>query len=81
MSDTSQIINAVIGTGAAPLGILVGLLVSLFRIQRQDRRALRQEVRAAIATLRRERRDEIAAINNRIDNLYQALFSHKDPVA
>ena len=62
-------------------GILVGLQVSLFRIQRQDLGALRQDLRADIAALRQEVRAEVAAINNRIDNLYHALFSHKDPAA
>ena len=70
MSDTAQIILAVIATGVTLLGILVGLLVSLFRIQHQDLVALRQEMRA-----------DIAALHPRIDNLYQALFSHKDPAA
>jgi hypothetical protein len=36
MSDTTQIILAVIGTGVTLLGVLVGLLVSLFHILRQD---------------------------------------------
>ena len=32
-------------------------------------------------TLRQAVRAEIAALNNLIDNLYQALFSHKEPAA
>lgn len=66
MSDTAQIIVAVIGTGVALLGVLV---------------AFRQEVRADIAALRQEMRTDIGALNARIDNLYQALFSRKDPAA
>ena len=66
MSDTAQIILAVIGTGVALLGVLV---------------AFRQEVRADIAALRQEMRTDIGALNARIDNLYQALFSRKDPAA
>ena len=77
MSDTAQIILAVIGTGITLLGILVGLLVSLFRIQRLDLAALRQD----LVALRQEMRTDIAALNSRIDNLYQALFSHKDSAA
>lgn len=77
MSDTAQIILAVIGTGITLSGILVGLLVSLFRIQRQDLAVLRQDITA----LRQELRTDIAALHARIDNLYQALFSHRDPAA
>jgi len=66
MSDTGQIIIAVIGTGVALLAVLV---------------AFRQEVRADIAALRQEMRTDIGALNARIDNLYQALFSRKDPAA
>ena len=66
MSDTTQIIVTVIGTGVALLGVLV---------------AFRQEVRSDIAALRQEMRTDIASLNNRIDNLYQALFSRKDPAA
>lgn len=66
MSDTTQIILAVIGTGVALLGVLV---------------TFRHEIRADIASLRQEMRTDIASLNNRIDNLYQALFSRKDPAA
>lgn len=66
MSDTAQIILTVVGTGVALLGVLV---------------AFRQEVRADIAALRQEMRTDIGALNARIDNLYQALFSRKDPAA
>lgn len=73
MSDTTQIILAVIGTGVALLGVLV---------------AFRQEVRSDIAALRQEIRTDIGALNARIDGvnsrmdaLYQALFSRKDPAA
>lgn len=68
MSDTSQILLAVTGTGVTLLGILAGLLVSLFRLLRQDMVALRQEAHA-----------DNAALNSRIDALYQTLFSHKNP--
>ncbi len=95
MSDTTQIILAVIGTGITLLGILVSLLVSLFRIQRQDLAAFRQDIdsryresrqdmtafRQELAALRQELRTDIAALHSRIDALYQALFSHKDPAA
>ena len=66
MSDTTQIILTVIATGVTLLGILAGLLVSLFRIQREDSAEIRQEIRA---------------LHSRIDALYQALFNRKDPAA
>ena len=95
MSDTAQIIVAVIGTGVTLLGILIGLLLFLFRIQRQDLAALRQEMATFhqdLTALRQDVRADIAALDSRIDtldarftsridNLYQALFSHKDPAA
>lgn len=95
MSDTTQIILAVIGTGVTLLGILVGFLASLFRIQRQDMAALRQDIKetnariesvasalnSRIDALRQEMRTDIAALHSRIDALYQALFNHKDPAA
>ena len=68
MSDTAQIILAVIETGVTLLGILVGQLVSLFRIQCQYVPALRQEVCV-----------DFSGFNSQIDALYQVLFSHKDP--
>ncbi len=77
MSDTAQIILAVIGTGVTLLGVLVGLLVFLFRIQRQDLAALRQD----LASLRQELRTDIAALHARIDALYLSLFSHRNPAA
>ena len=77
MSDTAQIILAVIGTGVTLLGVLVGLLVFLFRIQRQDLAALRQD----LASLRQELRTDIAALHARIAALYQSLFSHRNPAA
>ncbi|MDE2755678.1 MAG: hypothetical protein OXI92_03910 [Acidobacteriota bacterium] len=77
MIDTTPIILAVIGTGVTLLGILAGLLVSLFRILRQDIK----ETNSRIDALRQEMRTDIAALHSRIDNLYQALFSHKDPAA
>ncbi|MDE2965825.1 MAG: hypothetical protein OXU26_18100 [Acidobacteriota bacterium] len=68
MSDTAQIIVAVIGTGITLVGILAGLLLSLFRMLRQDVDSRHKDLRQDLAGLR-------------IDNLYQALFSHKDPAA
>ena len=65
-TDTSAIIVAILGVGLA-LGRAID---SRHKDIRQDMAALRQELRA-----------EIAAINNRIDSLFQALFSHKDPAA
>ena len=51
MSDTAQIILAVIGTGVTLLGILVGLLVSLFRLLRQDLASLRQDIKETNARI------------------------------
>ncbi len=73
MSDTAQIILAVIGTGVTLLGILAGLLVTLFRILRLDINSIRLEM-AKI-------RQDVRALNTRIDALYQALFSRKAPAA
>ena len=73
VSDTAQIIAAVIGTGITLLGILAGLLVSLFRILRLDTNTIRQEIA--------EIRQDVRALHSRIDALYQTLFSHKDPAA
>ena len=88
MSDTIQIILAIVATGATLLSILAGLLLFLFRIQRQDLAAFRTEIRQDIKdinnridSLRQEMRTDIAALHARIDNLYQALFNHKDPAA
>ena len=91
MSDTSQIILAVIGTGITLLGILVGLLLSLWRAMdsrhkdlSQGMAEMRHDVRALhdrIDALRQEMRTDIAALHARIDNLYQALFNRKDPAA
>ena len=71
----------------AILGVGLGLWRAIATI-RQDVTTLRQEVRADIAglrqemaALRQEMRTDIAALHSRIDNLYQALFSHKDPAA
>ena len=76
-TDTIAIIVAILGVGLA----LWRAIDSRHKDTRQDMAGLRQEIRADIAALRQEVRAEIAAINNRIDNLYQALFSHKDPAA
>ena len=88
MSDTNQIILAVVGTGITLLGILVGLLVSQFRILRQDIKETNARIdstagtlNARIDSLRQEMRTDIAALHARIDSLYQALFNHKDPAA
>ena len=84
MSDTAQIIVAVIGTGITLLGILVGLLLFQFRIQRQDIATIRQDIDSRHKEGRQdmaEIRQELRALHARIDNLYQALFSHKDPAA
>ena len=51
MSDTAQIIVAIIGTGVTLLGILAGLLVSLFRLLRQDLAALRQDIKETNARI------------------------------
>ncbi len=81
MSDTAQIILAVIGTGITLLGILAWLLLSLFRGLCQDLDSRHKDLRQDLAELRQEVRADIASLNSRIDNLYQALFSRKDPVA
>ena len=73
MSDTAQIIVAILGVGIG----LATLMVFLFRLLRQDSTEMRQDIRA----LRQEVRTDIAALHSRIDALYQALFSHKDPAA
>ena len=73
MSETAQIILAVIGTGITLLGILVGLVLALWRAMDSRHKDLSQ----AIA----EMRHDVRALHARIDNLYQALFSHKDPAA
>ena len=88
MSDTSQIILAVIGTGITLLGILAGLLVSLFRILRQDIKettaridGLEGRLNARIDALDKRIDTLDARFTARIDALYQALFSHKNPAA
>ena len=88
MSDTAQIIVAVIGTGITLLGILVGLLVSLFRILRQDIKetnaridGLEGRLNARIDALDKRIDTLDARFTARIDALYQALFSHKNPAA
>ena len=77
MSDTAQIILAVIGMGITLLGILAGLLVSLFRILRQDIK----ETNGRIDALDNRIDAMEGRLNSRIDALYQALFSHRDPAA
>ena len=88
MSDTAPIILAVIGTGVTLLGILAGLLLSLFRILNAkidalDNRidSLKEKTTARIDALRQELRTDIAALHSRIDALDQALFNHKAPAA
>ena len=91
MSDATQIILAVIGTGITLLGILAGLVLALWRAMDSRHKDLSQaiadmrqdikETNARVDALRQEMRTDIAALHARIDNLYQALFSHKDPAA
>ena len=73
MSDTDQIILAVVGTGITLLGILVGLLVFLFRVLRQDIK----ETNARIDTLDNRLNSRIdlmaSALNSRIDSLRQEM--------
>lgn len=73
MSDTTQIILAVIGTGVALLGFL----------WRVDARmgAMEHRLNSRIDALRQELRTDISALHSRIDALYQALFNRKDPAA
>ena len=77
MSDTAQIILAVIGTGITVSGILAGLLVSRFRILRQHIK----ETNGRIDALDNRIDAMEGRLNSRIDALYQALFSQKDPAA
>ena len=73
MSDTTQIILAIIGTGVAVLGFL----------WRVDARvgAMEHRLNSRIDSLRQELRTDISALHSRIDALYQALFNRKDPAA
>lgn len=83
-TDTIAIIVAILGVGLGLWRAIATMrqdVTTLRQEVRGDISALRQEVRADISALRQEMRAEIAAINNRIDNLYQALFSRKDPAA
>ena len=75
-TDTIAIIVAILGVG-------LGLWRAIATI-RQDVTTLRHEVRADISGLRQEMaeiRQDVRSLPSRIDNLYQALFSHKDPAA
>ena len=65
-THTIAIIVANLGVGLA----LWRAIDSRHKDTRQDMSALRQEIHA-----------DIAALNSRIDALYQALFSRKDPAA
>ena len=73
MSDTTQIILAVVGTGIAVLGFL----------WRLDARmgAMEHRLNARIDALEGRMNSRIDALSSRIDTLYQALFSRKDPAA
>ena len=79
MSDAAQIILVVVGTGITLLGIQTGLLVSLFRILRQDVDSRHKDLRQDLAELRQEMRADFASLNARIDNLYQALLQPQGP--
>ena len=65
-TDTIAIIVAIVGVGLA----LWRAIDSRYKDLRQD-----------ITSLRQEMRTDIGALHSRIDNLYQALFSRKDPAA
>ncbi|MDD9995322.1 MAG: hypothetical protein OXS35_06190 [Dehalococcoidia bacterium] len=73
MTDTTQIILAVIGTGVAVLGFL----------WRLDARmgAIEHRLNSRIDAMEGRMNSRIDALSSRIDNLYQALFSRKDPAA
>lgn len=82
MSDTNQVILAVVGTGITLLGILVGLLVFQFRILRQDIKETNSRIDSAagalnarIDSLRQEMRTDIAALHARIDSLRQEMHT------
>ena len=71
--DTIAIIVAVLGTGLA----LWRAMDSRYKDLRQEIDSRHKEGRQDMAEIRQELR----ALNSRIDALYQALFSHKDPAA
>ena len=71
--DTIAIIVAILGVGLA-------LWRSIATI-RQDIDSRYKELRQDMAEFRAETRQELRSLNSRIDALYQALFSHKDPAA
>ena len=73
MSDTNQIILAVVGTGITLLGILVGLLVSLFRILRQDIKETNARIDSAAGTLNARIDSAASTLNARIDSLRQEM--------
>ena len=72
-TDTIAIIVAILGVGLALWRATASI--------RQDVTALRQDVRADIAALNFRIDTLDARFTSRIDSLYQALFSHKDPAA
>ena len=65
-TDTIAIIVAILGVGLA-----------LWRAIDSRHKDIRQDM----AGLRQEMRTDIGSLNARIDALYQALFSRKDPAA
>lgn len=73
MSDTHQIILAVVGTGITLLGILVGLLVFLFRILRQDIKETNSRIDSAAGTLGARIDSAAGTLNSRIDSLRQEM--------
>ena len=78
--DTIAIIVAVLAVLVTVLGTGLTLwraIDSRYKDLRQDIDNRHKEGRQDMAEIRQELR----ALNNRIDALYQALFSHKDPAA
>ena len=78
MSDTNQIILAVVGTGITLLGILVGLLVSLFRILRQDIKETNARIDSAAGALNSRIDSAAGTLNSRIDSAAITLNSRID---
>ena len=54
---------------------------SRYKDLREEFDSRHKESRRDLAEFRQEMRTDIGALHSRIDNLYQALFGHKDPAA
>ena len=88
MNDLNTITTTIVTTALTLAGLQITILVLLFRWLRQDIKetntridSLEEKINSRIEALRQEMRTDIGALHSRIDNLYQALFNHKDPAA